>query len=145
SHTRSGVTIGCPYIAVGMQSALDSAKGLPRSSSSAFSMLGFLMPADVSRSFNGSTPFARTSMEAQTGDGLESHRNRPALRGVSRPGSTDNEAHAEVETMKQAHDNNRGRGTTRRLLAGAALATAVFAGLTGQASAATTASFSNGV
>jgi len=50
-QTRApGPTMGCPYIAVGMQRALDSAIGLPSSSTSAFSMLVFLMPADVSRS-----------------------------------------------------------------------------------------------
>jgi hypothetical protein len=36
------------YVAEGMQSALDSAIGLPRSSTSASLMLAFLMPADVS-------------------------------------------------------------------------------------------------
>jgi hypothetical protein len=40
---------GCPYAAVGTQRALDSAIGLPRRSTSASLMLGFLMPADVSR------------------------------------------------------------------------------------------------
>jgi hypothetical protein len=42
--------MGCPYVAVGMQRALHSAIGLPRSSTSASRMLEFLMPADVSRS-----------------------------------------------------------------------------------------------
>jgi hypothetical protein len=37
-------------MAVGMQRALDSAIGLPRRSTSASWMLGFLMPADVRRS-----------------------------------------------------------------------------------------------
>jgi hypothetical protein len=41
--------MGCPYAAVGMQSALDSAIGLPRRSTSASWMLVFLMPADVRR------------------------------------------------------------------------------------------------
>jgi Ca2+-binding RTX toxin-like protein len=41
--------------------------------------------------------------------------------------------------------NNRWRRRARRLLAGGLLATAAFAGVTSQASAATTASFSNGV
>jgi hypothetical protein len=40
--------MGCPYVAVGMQRALASAIGLPRSSTSASWMLVFLMPADVS-------------------------------------------------------------------------------------------------
>ena len=39
--------MGCPYAAVGMQRALDSAIGLPRRSTSALWMLVFLMPADV--------------------------------------------------------------------------------------------------
>ena len=42
--------MGCPYIAVGMQSALLSAMGLPSKSSSALWMLVFLTPADVRRS-----------------------------------------------------------------------------------------------
>src|SRR5262245_27840652 len=49
-HAPSGLTWGCPYCAVGMQRALDSAIGLPRSSTSAAWMLVFLMPAEVSRS-----------------------------------------------------------------------------------------------
>lgn len=43
--------MGCPYEAVGMQRALDSAIGLPNRSTSALWMLVFLMPADVRRSF----------------------------------------------------------------------------------------------
>ena len=39
--------MGCPYAAVGMQRALDSAIGLPRRSTSASWMLVFLMPRDV--------------------------------------------------------------------------------------------------
>jgi hypothetical protein len=39
------------YAAVGMQRALDSAIGLPRSPTRASLMLVFLMPADVRRSF----------------------------------------------------------------------------------------------
>src|SRR5438309_11663995 len=44
-----GPAMGCPYIAVGMQRALDSAIGLPSRSTSASRMLAFLMPADVTR------------------------------------------------------------------------------------------------
>ncbi len=43
--------MGCPYDAVGMQRALDSAIGLPSRPTSASWMLVFLMPADVRRSF----------------------------------------------------------------------------------------------
>src|SRR3954454_22311858 len=50
-HALGGPAMGCPYDAVGMQRALDSAIGLPRSSTSASWMLGFLMPADVRRNF----------------------------------------------------------------------------------------------
>src|SRR4051795_10361909 len=46
-----GPTHGCPYIAVGMQRALALLIGLPRRSTSALWMLGFLTPADVRRSF----------------------------------------------------------------------------------------------
>src|SRR5580765_2062496 len=46
-----GPTQGCPYIAVGIQRALDSLIGLPSRSTSAPWMLAFLMPADVRRSF----------------------------------------------------------------------------------------------
>ena len=50
-QAAAGPAIGCPYDAVGLQRALHSAIGLPSRSSSASWMLGFLMPADVSRSF----------------------------------------------------------------------------------------------
>ena len=46
-----GPTLGCPYIAVGMHRALESAIGLPSSSTSASRMLGFVTPPDVRRSF----------------------------------------------------------------------------------------------
>src|SRR3954467_14118444 len=46
-----GPVMRCAYDAVGMQRALDSAIGLPSSLTSALWMLGFLMPADVRRSF----------------------------------------------------------------------------------------------
>jgi hypothetical protein len=39
------------YVAVGMMRALDSAVGLPRSSTSASWMLSFLIPAELRRSF----------------------------------------------------------------------------------------------
>src|SRR5207244_8938107 len=48
-HAAPGPAMGCPYAAVGMQRALDSAIGLPRRSTSALSILVFLMPADVRR------------------------------------------------------------------------------------------------
>src|SRR6476659_6204838 len=47
-HATPGVR-GCPYAAVGMQRALDSAIGLPRRSTSASLILVFLMPAEVRR------------------------------------------------------------------------------------------------
>src|SRR3954470_14168132 len=51
SHALTpGPTHGCPYIAVGMQRALASLIGFPRRSTSALSMLWFVMPADVRRS-----------------------------------------------------------------------------------------------
>src|SRR5690349_23678107 len=50
-HAAARPAMGCPYAAVGMQRALDSAIGLPRRSTSASWMLGFLMPAEVRRSF----------------------------------------------------------------------------------------------
>src|SRR6266851_9222542 len=50
-HAWPGVTRGCPYPAVGIQRALDSAIGLPRRSTSALWILVFLMPAEVRRYF----------------------------------------------------------------------------------------------
>src|SRR5215469_8410981 len=51
-HARvPGPTQGCPYIAVGMHRAVESAIGLPSSSTSALWMLVFLMPAEVRRYF----------------------------------------------------------------------------------------------
>src|SRR5689334_10851057 len=46
-----GPTQGCPYIAVGMHRALDSAIGLPSRSTRASRMLAFVTPPDVRRSF----------------------------------------------------------------------------------------------
>src|ERR1700756_2745022 len=46
-HAAPGPAQGCPYAAVGMMRALDSAIGLPRRSTSALWMLGLLMPPDV--------------------------------------------------------------------------------------------------
>jgi hypothetical protein len=46
-----GPTQGCPYIAVGMQRAVDSAIGLPSRSTSASWMLAFLMPAAYEQQF----------------------------------------------------------------------------------------------
>jgi hypothetical protein len=54
----AGLAFGCPYDPVGMQRALDSSIGLPRSATSASRMLAFLMPAEVRRSFRGCS-FAR--------------------------------------------------------------------------------------
>src|SRR5437879_5523928 len=48
-HAPPGLPCGCPYPAVGMQRALDSAIGLPSRSTSASWMLVFLIPADVRR------------------------------------------------------------------------------------------------
>jgi len=42
---------GCPYIAVGMHRALESAMGLPSISTSASRMLAFVTPPDVRSSF----------------------------------------------------------------------------------------------
>jgi hypothetical protein len=46
-----GPTQGCPYSAVGMHSALESAIGLPSRSTTASRMLVFVTPPEVSRSF----------------------------------------------------------------------------------------------
>jgi hypothetical protein len=59
--------MGCPYVAVGMQRAEDSAIGLPSSSTSAFSMLAFLMPAEVRRSFRRCS-FARVLAKCFSGE-----------------------------------------------------------------------------
>jgi hypothetical protein len=45
-----GPPMGCPYCAVGMHRALESAIGLPRRSTNARRMLAFVTPADVRRS-----------------------------------------------------------------------------------------------
>ena len=50
-HAWRGPAMGCPYNAVGMQRASDSAVGLSSSSTSASWMLAFFMPAEVRRSF----------------------------------------------------------------------------------------------
>src|SRR5258708_4797917 len=57
-HTPGpGPPMGCPYIAVGMQRALDSAIGLPRRLVKALWMLVFLMPAEVRRNLIMPFPF----------------------------------------------------------------------------------------
>src|SRR5690242_10994743 len=48
-----GPTMGCPYIAVGMHRARDSAIGLRSIPTSAAWMLGFVTPLSVSRNFMG--------------------------------------------------------------------------------------------
>src|SRR5437773_9883838 len=48
-HAPPGLPAGCPYPAVGIHRASESAIGLPTRSTSASWMLGFLMPADVRR------------------------------------------------------------------------------------------------
>src|SRR4029077_18175009 len=50
-HALRGPAMGRPYTAVGMQRASHSAIGLPSSSSSAWWMLAFLMPAEVRSNF----------------------------------------------------------------------------------------------
>src|SRR3954465_12908690 len=50
-HAPPGLPWGCPYPAVGIHRASESAIGLPRRSTSASWMLLFLMPADVRSSF----------------------------------------------------------------------------------------------
>src|SRR6185503_13592018 len=50
-HAAPGPAMGCPYAAVGMHRALDSAIGLPSRSTSASWILVFLMPAEVRRYF----------------------------------------------------------------------------------------------
>jgi hypothetical protein len=52
-HAAAGPAMGWPYVAVGMQRALDSGIGLPRRSTSASLMLVFVMPADVRRNLMG--------------------------------------------------------------------------------------------
>src|SRR5580765_1344125 len=92
-HARSGVTWGCPYDAVGMQRALDSAIGLPSRSISASRMLAFLMPADVRRSFipppgvstaDENVPRLTDPCTGQTGRPSETHRLEPG-QGLLRP------------------------------------------------------------
>src|SRR5690349_25069555 len=56
-----GPTIGWPYCAVGMHSAVDSAIGLPRSWTSASRMLAFVTPPEVRRSFTVSPRCERGS------------------------------------------------------------------------------------
>src|SRR5437899_8791175 len=75
-----GPTIGCPYAPVGMQRALDSAIGFPRSSTSASRMLAFLMPAEVRRSFRGCS-FARVWVLSETAPRHAGHRLRGQIGG----------------------------------------------------------------
>src|SRR3954470_11644909 len=84
-HAPPGLPIGCPYPAVGMQRALDSAIGLPRRSTSASWMLVFLMPADVRRnlmlppevSTAGELSARKDPYAVETGRPPKTHRLRP--------------------------------------------------------------------
>ena len=49
-RVTSGVHDGCPYWAVGMNSAVESSIGLPSISTNALRMLGFVTPPEVSSS-----------------------------------------------------------------------------------------------
>jgi hypothetical protein len=49
-QAEAGVHLGWPYSAVGMQSAVESAIGLPSRPTSASRMLAFVTPPDVRRS-----------------------------------------------------------------------------------------------
>ncbi len=68
-HEPAGLPRGCPYRAVGMHKAVQSAMGLPRRSSSAAWMLAFLTPAEVRSSFMmpfrslANMPVARTTID----------------------------------------------------------------------------------
>src|SRR3954453_1883937 len=73
-----GPAMGCPYIAVGMHRALESAIGLPSSSTRASRMLVLVTPPDVRRSFTrppGSSGMVRS--DVWTWAAPETHRYRP--------------------------------------------------------------------
>src|SRR5215208_7165493 len=85
-HAISGLTCGCPYCAVGIQRALESAIGLPSRSTSALWMLAFLTPAEVRRSFivppevitaGGKFPALTDQYALETGKPPNTHRRRP--------------------------------------------------------------------
>src|SRR5438067_12180764 len=101
----------CPYDAVGMHRASHSAIGLPNRSSIASLMLGFLMPADVRRSFT-LPPGVGTADEnvlrttdpymGQTGRRIETHRVGPA--SASRPQVSFLNARAGGSALARRHD-----------------------------------------
>src|SRR3954470_19536012 len=64
-----GPTHGCPYIAVGLQRALASRNGWPRTLSSALWMGGVLTQADVRRSFMRSPGVVAAGRELSGSDG----------------------------------------------------------------------------
>jgi hypothetical protein len=77
-HALPGPAMGCPYDAVGMQRALDSAIGLPSKSTSASWMLAFLMPADVSSNRMKPLPDHQTDVIATSDVPCKDNRNREA-------------------------------------------------------------------
>src|SRR5688572_11431373 len=90
-HAAPGPAMGCPYAAVGMQRALDSATGFPSRSTSASWMLVFLMPAEVRRNFmlppgvitageNGPEPALTDPYAVETDRAPKTHRPHPASR-----------------------------------------------------------------
>src|SRR6188472_622616 len=87
-HTLTpGPAMGCPYMAVGMQRALDSAIGLPSRSTSASRMLGFVTPPAVRRSFIVA-PDSLTGAMLETDLPVRTHRSGPEVRESSRARST---------------------------------------------------------
>src|SRR4051812_18677055 len=85
-HAPSGLTWGCPYAAVGIQRALESAIGLPSMPTSALWMLAFLIPAEVRRSFmvppevitaRGTLSALTDPYAQETGKPPKTHRLRP--------------------------------------------------------------------
>src|SRR5262245_2796161 len=78
----TGPARGCAYDAVGMQSALDSAIGLPMRSTSAPWILGFLIPAEVSRNLMGAPLLAvlASGFPRETSQRRSNHRSPQPLR-----------------------------------------------------------------
>src|SRR6478736_999795 len=78
-HAPPGLPWGCPYPAVGIQRALESAIGLPSRSTSASWMLAFLMPAEVSRYFTMTLLRVLCGFRTYAGGSPASTRHRPEL------------------------------------------------------------------
>src|SRR4030095_4712173 len=99
-----GPTLGCPYCAVGMHRALESAIGFSRTSTHTWWMLAFLTPAEVRRSLKMPPDSSATERsDVQTWDHRGTHRGRTRQNYLHRPLAP------QIRIERTQHRTHRGR------------------------------------